>query len=74
MLLEDTVRREVGLAALGTAQDVADAVLGAQVIDVRLLLFEQLVAELTRKLQTHAHTHVKIVQIAPSFNWRGGGR
>ena len=75
VLLENTVRREVGLAALETAQNVADAVLGAQMIDVRLLLFEQLIAQLTRKLQTHAHTHVKIVQIAPSFNWRrAGGR
>ena len=50
MTYVSVIRREIVFAARGTAKSVTDLVLGSQVVDVGLFLFEHLVAQLTHEL------------------------
>ena len=58
MAFKHLIRRDIVLATRGTAESVADLVLGSQVVDQRSFLFEDLVAQLTRELQRTKKKHL----------------
>ena len=51
----NTIRREIIFATFGTAKRFTNLVLGAEMVDQQLLLFEYLAAHLTDELQAQAH-------------------
>ena len=56
MPLENVIGRKIVFVALGTAQWLANLVLGTQVVHVRLFALEHLAAELAHELKTQ-QTH-----------------